>query len=71
MVGAGALAGIGFTMSIFISNLAFKDFEVIQFAKVAVLVASSIAVIIGLLIFFSIKKPEAIREGKVATANEV
>ena len=71
MIGAGTLAGIGFTMSIFISNLAFTDFDVIQYAKVAVLVGSSIAVIIGLLIFFSIKKPAAIEEGKVATANEI
>ncbi|MGV3657271.1 MAG: Na+/H+ antiporter NhaA [Chitinophagaceae bacterium] len=71
MAGAGALAGIGFTMSIFISNLAFTDFEVIQFAKVSVLIASSIAVVLGLLIFFSLKKPKAIKEGKVATVNEV
>ncbi len=71
MAGAGALAGIGFTMSIFISNLAFTDFEVIQFAKVSVLIASSIAVIFGLLIFFSLKKPKAIKEGNVATVNEV
>lgn len=71
MIGAGTLAGIGFTMSIFISNLAFTDFDIIQYAKVAVLVGSLIAVIIGLLIFFSIKKPEAIDEGKVATVNEI
>jgi NhaA family Na+:H+ antiporter len=56
MAGAGALAGIGFTMSIFISNLAFKDYDVIQFAKVSVLVGSLIAVIIGLTIFFAMTK---------------
>lgn len=56
MAGAGALAGIGFTMSIFISNLAFKDYDVIQFAKVAVLVGSLIAVILGLAIFFTLTK---------------
>lgn len=57
MAGAGALAGIGFTMSIFISNLAFKDYDVIQFAKVAVLVGSLVAVILGLTIFFTLTKP--------------
>ena len=57
MAGAGALAGIDFTMSIFISNLAFKDYDVIQFAKVAVLVGSLVAVILGLTIFFTLTKP--------------
>jgi len=63
MAGAGSLAGIGFTMSIFISNLAFKDYDVIQFAKVSVLVGSSLAVIAGLSIFFFfIKNPVQKRE---------
>ena len=57
MAGAGLLAGIGFTMSIFISNLAFTDFELIQFSKVAVLVASAFAAILGLLLFYAFIKP--------------
>lgn len=69
MVGAGVLAGIGFTMSIFISNLAFTDFDTIQYAKVAVLVGSLIAVIVGLTIFFSIKKPVKIMEPEEAMAS--
>ena len=56
LFGAATLAGIGFTMSIFISNLAFKDATDIQYSKVAVLAASLIATIGGLLILFTVRK---------------
>jgi len=46
----GCLGGIGFTMAIFIANLAFRDPETLAAAKFAVLVASSFAAILGLLI---------------------
>ena len=44
----GLLAGIGFTMSIFIAALAFNDSPLLNAAKAGVLVASSIAGIAGL-----------------------
>ncbi len=44
----GCLAGIGFTMSIFIANLAFADAELLAAAKLGVLLASVIAGCIGL-----------------------
>lgn len=44
----GLLAGIGFTMSIFISSLAFDDPMLLSTAKLGVLVASSLAAAIGL-----------------------
>ena len=48
--GAGCLGGIGFTMSIFITNLAFVgNLEAINAAKIAVLLASFTAGIIGFL----------------------
>ncbi len=47
MIGAGLLAGIGFTMSIFISTLAFNDPSQQDIAKIAVLAASFIAMIAG------------------------
>jgi len=54
LIGIGMLAGIGFTMSIFISTLAFSDNpDLIQSSKVAVLVASLIAAVIGWLILKS------------------
>lgn len=45
----GVLAGIGFTMSIFISMLAFNDDSLLTAAKLGVLVASLSAGVIGLL----------------------
>ncbi len=50
LVGAGFVAGIGFTMSIFISELAFAwDGEVVVVAKMGILAASLIAGISGYL----------------------
>jgi NhaA family Na+:H+ antiporter len=48
--GAGFLAGIGFTMSIFIASLAFLDEQFVQIAKAGIFVASFLAAIIGLTI---------------------
>jgi Na+/H+ antiporter NhaA len=39
MLGAGALAGIGFTMSLFVANLAFGPTPVLETAKVGILAA--------------------------------
>jgi NhaA family Na+:H+ antiporter len=47
LFGAGILGGIGFTMSIFISLLAFQDEASIETAKIAILLASTVAGIIG------------------------
>jgi NhaA family Na+:H+ antiporter len=49
LLGAGFLGGIGFTMSIFISLLAFEDAEIINNAKFMILVASTLSGIIGFL----------------------
>jgi Na+:H+ antiporter, NhaA family len=52
IVGAGILGGIGFTMSIFIANLAFAgDAASINASKMAILVASLIAGAVGFLWF--------------------
>lgn len=45
--GIAMLAGIGFTMSIFISLLAFSDAHIIAGSKIAVLIASGISAILG------------------------
>jgi NhaA family Na+:H+ antiporter len=50
MVLLGLLGGIGFTMSIFISNLAFSDPLLLSAAKFAVLIASGAAAVLGLLL---------------------
>jgi NhaA family Na+:H+ antiporter len=51
------LAGIGFTMSLFISNLAFADPQVIDEAKIGILIASALATIIGLGLGFAFNEP--------------
>ena len=47
--GVAFLAGIGFTMSMFISDLAFKDEEFKQIAKVGIMAASVTSAIIGMI----------------------
>ncbi|WP_306568542.1 Na+/H+ antiporter NhaA [Flavobacterium lindanitolerans] len=50
MVGLGMLAGIGFTMSIFISILSFGNPIFIEEAKLSVLVTSTVAGLLGFVI---------------------
>ncbi|GGE94981.1 sodium/proton antiporter, NhaA family [Chishuiella changwenlii] len=50
--GVGILGGIGFTMSIFVSMLAFTDPDYINEAKLMILVASLTAAVVG---FFTLK----------------
>jgi Na+:H+ antiporter, NhaA family len=48
ILGAGMLGGIGFTMSIFITNLAFVgNIEAINTSKIAILLSSALAGLIG------------------------
>lgn len=50
LIGAGLLGGIGFTMSIFITNLAFPLLEsTINESKISIIVTSAIAGILGFL----------------------
>lgn len=56
MIGVGMLGGIGFTMSIFISMLSFKDPLFIEEAKFAVLIGSLIAGLCGYLFLSSLAK---------------
>lgn len=51
VLGAGCLAGIGFTMSLFIANLAMDDIELLEVAKVSILVGSLLAAVLGWLVF--------------------
>jgi NhaA family Na+:H+ antiporter len=56
IIGVGMLAGIGFTMSIFVSLLSFEKAEYITEAKFAILCASVISGAIGFFYLKSIKK---------------
>lgn len=56
ITGAGILGGIGFTMSIFITLLAFDDAMVINNSKLFIVIASLISGIIGLIFLKSVLK---------------
>mgnify|MGYP001013418753 CR=1 FL=1 len=59
VVAVGFLGGIGFTMSIFITHLAFNDETIIAAVKLGIFLASFIAAIIGVLLILSSKKVKA------------
>ncbi|MCK5378411.1 MAG: Na+/H+ antiporter NhaA, partial [Acidobacteria bacterium] len=50
IIGAGCLAGIGFTMSLFVTELAFVDPLLVAESKVGILAASLISGIIGYIV---------------------
>lgn len=54
MTGAGILAGIGFTMSIFITCLAFTDLATQDLGKIAILLAAVISILLSALWFYFI-----------------
>ena len=49
IIGAGLLAGIGFTMSIFIATLAFEDNVTIDIAKISALAGSFLSIVFGII----------------------
>jgi Na+:H+ antiporter, NhaA family len=57
LYGAGILAGIGFTMSLFIAGLAFTNPELLDLSKIGVLTGSLISGIIG-FVFLKSSSPD-------------
>jgi Na+:H+ antiporter, NhaA family len=53
LCGAGALGGIGFTMSLFIAGVAFSDEADFAAAKIAIFLASLVAAAVGVLILWA------------------
>jgi len=47
LTGLAAIGGVGFTVSIFVSELAFSDAELVDAAKLGVLIASVVAALVG------------------------
>ncbi|WP_027378489.1 Na+/H+ antiporter NhaA [Chryseobacterium daeguense] len=63
MIGVGFLAGIGFTMSIFIALLSFKgEIEIQDESKFAILIASFVAAVLGYVILSLSGKNQLIEE---------
>jgi len=60
--GVGILGGIGFTMSIFITLLAYNDTTIIDNTKLTILLSSLIAGVVGLVVLKASLKPKIINE---------
>jgi NhaA family Na+:H+ antiporter len=71
LVGVGFLTAIGFTMSLFISELAFKDIELRNQAKFGVLIASILASIIGFVVLNLSLRKQAMEEAALTEVEEV
>jgi len=68
IMGVGAVAGIGFTVSLFITGLAFSDVAIQDDAKIGILVASIIAALAGAAIFVATSRratPDATEIGEL------
>lgn len=70
LAGAAALAGIGFTMSLYISGKAFSDPDDFAAAKIAVFIASTLAAVVGTAILWPrrAEAAAAIGDGPSTTA---
>jgi NhaA family Na+:H+ antiporter len=66
--GAGILAGIGFTMSLFIASLGFADPQLLATAKLAILIASLIAGCAGMVLLARVKPVASIEQPILAAA---
>lgn len=64
ILGAGFLGGIGFTMSIFITLLAFENPEIVQNSKITILMSSVVAGTVGFLI---LKRQPSISNNSLCT----
>jgi NhaA family Na+:H+ antiporter len=64
MTGLGLLGGIGFTMSMFISSLAYKDAGLLNHAKIGILIGSLVAGMLGYLILKYSLKPGIEQNGE-------
>lgn len=60
VVGVASLAGIGFTVSLFITGLAFDDTAIQDDAKVGILVASIVAAILGAAILAAVSRRDGL-----------
>lgn len=59
LIGAGALGGIGFTMSLFIAGQAFPNGTEYAAAKIAIFIASIVAALLGTIILYPRRHEES------------
>lgn len=75
MLGAALLGGVGFTMAIFVANLAFVNPNDVMVAKVAILAASLVAGVAGFVFLFIQAKAASLKgvrfEAKLASPDNL
>ena len=59
VIGVSALAGIGFTVSLFITALAFEDSELVEAAKMGVFLGSILAGVVGSVVLLGVTSSRA------------
>lgn len=57
ILATGFLAGIGFTMSMFVATLAYEDKTMVDLAKLSVLFSSLVATLLGIIFLYLSTKP--------------
>src|SRR5690606_39176618 len=60
VVGLGTVAGIGFTVALFVTSLAFSDPLLTDVAKVGIFAGSLVAAILGSLLLLTTPRPTAV-----------
>jgi NhaA family Na+:H+ antiporter len=70
MLGAGCLAGIGFTMSLFIASLALEG-ELLDAGKIGTLAGSAVSATVGCLLLRAFLPPAAARQSLIAAKSDV
>jgi Na+:H+ antiporter, NhaA family len=64
VLGAGMLAGIGFTMSMFITLLAFNDEDKVDNSRIAIIAGSVVSAFAGLaVLYFGLRKSAPVEDG--------
>jgi NhaA family Na+:H+ antiporter len=53
------VAGIGFTVSIFIADLAFNDAQLVSAAKIGILLSSLLAGVLGFVFLILARRPKS------------
>jgi Na+:H+ antiporter, NhaA family len=71
LAGAGALAGIGFTMSLFIAGQAFPSAPDFSAAKIAVFAASILSAVFGTAVLWGAPRQDLIEEAPPSASMQV
>src|SRR5690606_22099286 len=69
LVGGGVLSGIGFTMALFIGDLALKD-PLLREAKIGVLTGSVVSALLGMFILIVFARPAPAESAEVPAVTD-